>query len=165
LGVFFADGTLQAPRGPEVPQQTFVFVNGNDFPVAYTWIIRAVDTPESCPRRVVQLSSALTHSQVLREDVRTLLVTSDGGFLAHGLDRLLAASEPFVVGQRIARPDYAAEIRRVTRDGRPLAVAFRFERALEDPAYRWLHWQHGLVRELALPPIGASVTVTGPLWE
>lgn len=166
FGLFFADGAGHSPSGPDVAQQTFVFVNGNDFPVAYTWMIRQVDTPASSPRRVAQLSSALTHSLVYREDPQTLLVTSEGGFLADQLDCLLASpTRSFIEGEQVERPDYVAEIRGVTADGRPLQVAFRFQRPLEDPAYRWLHWEDGAVLEFPLPQVGESVTVRGPLWK
>jgi len=166
MGLYFAGGAIQSPRGPEVAHQTFVFVNGNDFPVAYTWIMRTVDEPGSSPKRVAQLSSALTHSLVYREDPQTLLVTSEGGFLADQVDRLLTSpTRSFTVGEQIVRPDYVAEVRGVTADGRPLQMAFRFQRVLEDPAYRWLHWEHGLLEELVLPRVGASVTVKGPLME
>jgi hypothetical protein len=165
FGVFFADGARQSPSGPEVAQQTLVFVNGNDFPVGYTWMIRQVETPASSPRRVAQLSSALTHSLVYREDPQTLLVTSEGGFLADQLDRLLASpTRLFTEGEEIERPDYVAEIRGVTADGRPRQVAFRFQRVLEHPAYRWLHWEHGRVLEFPLPPVGESVSVEGGLF-
>lgn len=146
--------------------QTFVFVNGNDFPVVFTWVIRMVASPASAPRRAALLSSVLTRSEVNREDSHTLVVTSEGGFLAHQLDRLLASStRSFAVSELIERPDYAAEVRRITEAGRPDQVAFRFRRELEDPSYRWLFWKDGWIVEFPLPRVGESAIVAGPLFR
>jgi hypothetical protein len=160
FGQFFAIGARQSPTGPELANQTLVFVNGNDFPVIYTWVIRKAEGLASVPRRVAQLSSVTTSSVVYREDPQTLLITPQAGFLAHPIDRLLASPRrSFVEGEQIERPDYVAEIRSLTADGRPRQVAFRFRRTLEDPAYRWLHWKSGTLLEFRLPRVGESVTV------
>ena len=157
FGDFFLRAARDAPRGPEVPGQTFVFVNGNDFPVFYAWAIRTAEA-RPCPRRVALLSSMTTAGTVVREDAATLLVRPQGGFLLRSMDRLLASpTRTFAAGERVERPDYVAEVRSLTADGRPREVAYRFRRALEDPAYRFVAVDdRARLVPFALPRVGAS---------
>jgi len=149
-----------APRGPEVSSQTFVFVNGNDFPVVYMHVIRTATGEAPAPRRMALLAPLLTTSLVRREDANTLVITPLGGYLALSIDRLLASpTRRFFAGEIVDRPDYRAEVRSLTADGRPFEVAFRFRMPLEDPQLRWLSWQHGELGAFALPGIGESVTL------
>jgi hypothetical protein len=160
FGEFFLTAARDAPRGPEVPRQTFVFVNGNDFPVFYGSIIRAVTGEGPVPRRVAQLSTMAAPNEVWREDERTLVITPRGGFLAMTVDRLLVGpGRRFGVGQAIERPDFVAEVREVTEDGRPQRVAFRFRLPLEAPQYCWLYWQGGRLVPFPLPAPGTRVTI------
>jgi len=168
LPVLFSDvfsaADRQAPRGPEVAGQTFVFVNGNDFPVVYCHVMRVATGDAPAPRRVAQLAMVTTTNRIWREDPRTLVITADGGFLSHALDRLLASPRPqFARGERIERPDYIAEIRSVTSDRRPLEVAFRFRQPPEDPGLRWLYWKNHRLQEFPLPRVGERVIVEGVL--
>jgi len=165
FGEFFLDAARNAPRGPEVPRQTFVFVNGNDFPVFYLWVIRTVTGDGPAPRRVAQLSTMMAPNEVWREDERTLVITPRGGFLASAVDRLLVGpGRRFGVGQAIERPDFVAEVREVTEDGRPRRVAFRFRQPLEAPEYRWLCWKDGRLVRFPLPAPGTRVTIdTSPI--
>jgi hypothetical protein len=160
FGYFFAMAAREAPAGPEVASQTFVFVNGNDFPVAYCGVIRQVDGSAPPPRRVAHLASMFSANQVLREDDRTLVVTPEEGFLAWPVDRLLSNPERrFAPGERIQAPDFTAEIRSVAGDGRPTQVAFRFRLPLEDPSLRWLYWTRAGLVAFPLPGPGESVLV------
>ncbi len=160
FGEFFLDAARDAPRGPEVPGQTFVFVNGNDFPIFYVPVIRTVTGDGPVPRRVAQLSTMAAANEIWREDERTLVIAPLGGFLALAVDRLLVGpGQRFSVGQAIERPDYVAEVREVTEDGRPRRVAFRFRQPLEAPEYCWLCWRHGRLVPFPLPAPGARVTI------
>jgi hypothetical protein len=159
-GNIFSMGAEAGPAEPEVAEQTFVFVNGNDFPVVYTRLIRLIGGEAPAPRRVVQLGAMTTVNTVHREDERTLVITSRGGFLALYVDRLLASPErSFDVGERIERPDYLAEIRSITPDGRPSVVAFRFRTPLEHRGLRWLYWKDAELVEFPLPGVGEHVVV------
>jgi len=161
LGDFFDAAARRSPRGPEISRQTFVYVNGNDFPVVYSRIVRIVNG-EPAPRRVAQLASMTDTNRISREDPCTLVVTPADGFFIRPIDSLLASeSRVFSPGERIDRPDYEAEILGVTRDGRPASVAFRFRRPLEDPSLRWLYWNHRHLEEFPLPGVGRSVVVPG----
>ena len=154
----------QAPRDPAVSGQALVFVNGNDFPVAYLPLVRQVRRDSPPPRRVAQLASTSATNDVRREDRSTLVITPEGGFLAHAMDRLLADPvRSFVTGQRIERPDFVAEVRDVTADGRPATVAFHFRRPLDDPGYRWLFWRDGRLIPFPLPDVGERMTLAPSL--
>jgi hypothetical protein len=164
FGVFFSAGAREAPRGPEVARQTLVFVNGNDFAVVYTHILRVATGEGTVPRWVAQLASVTARNEVLREDERTVVITPENGFLAMTLDRLLLDPDRrFVPGESLKRPEFVAEVREVTADGRPQRVAFHFRRPLEDPAYRWLYWKDGHLAAFPLPAIGRTTTVA-PSW-
>ena len=160
FGEVFLATARDAPRGPEVPGQTFVFVNGNDFPVFYLSVIRTVTGDGPVPRRVAQLSTMMAANEVWREDERTLVVAPRGGFLALAVDRLVVGPrQRFFIGQAIERPDFVAEVREVTGDGRPRRVAFRFRHPLEAPEYCWLFWKDGRLVRFPLPAPGARVTI------
>ncbi|MGD8897170.1 MAG: hypothetical protein PVJ73_14145 [Acidobacteriota bacterium] len=159
-GSTFSVGAKTGPAGPEVAEQTFVFVNGNDFPVVYTRVIRLVEGSAPAPRRVAQLAAIDTANTVEREGERTLVITSHGGFLSLDVDRLLASPErSFAVGEHINRPDYVAEIRSITSDRRPRVVAFRFRQPLEHRSLRWLYWKDTELIEFPLPAVGTKVVL------
>jgi hypothetical protein len=56
-------------------------------------------------------------------------------------------------------PDFEAEVRQVTEDGRPRIVAFYFRKSLEDPTYRWLSWNTQGAVSFELPDVGEHVVV------
>ena len=160
FGSFFSAGARSAPREPEVAQQTFVFVNGNEFFVTYTHVIRTASGNAPAPRRMVQLSSLFALSQVYRTDAQTLVIRSEGGFFSDMLDRLFVSpDQKFCIGQRFQLPDFVAEIRALTSDGRPLEVAFRFNVPLGDSRLRWLYWKNRRLIEFPVPVIGECVTL------
>jgi len=160
----FADLTTapsrRAPRGPEVTQQTFVFLNGSDFLLAYLHIMRTAQGGAPLPRRMALLSPLSTPSRVERTDARTLVIASEPGWFHYVIDRaFVSPSRRFSAGERIERPDYVAEIRSTTDDGRPLEVAFRFHVPLESPELRWLYWKNDRLIPFPLPAIGTGVSV------
>ena len=156
FGEFFLLAAKESPTGPEITQQTFIYVNGNDFPVFYGRVVRVVNRAQA-PRRIAQLASMLDGNRVYRQDLSTLVVTPDNGFFAAPLDRLLVSDNRFRQGIRIDRPDYQAEILSITQDGRPAVVSFRFHRPLEQTSLRWLCWKDGRLQEFPLPNVGDSI--------
>ena len=164
FGVVFDAAETRAPRDEAVSRQTFVFVNGNDFPVFYLSVLREVRRDAPLPRRSTLLASMDSTIQVQRDDATTLVLTPVGGFLAAAFDGLLAnPARPFDAGQRIVRAGFVAEIRSVTPDGRPAVVAFHFDRPLDDPSYRWLYWRDGRLMAFPLPAVGEGLTVAPSL--
>lgn len=151
-------GVVAAPADDDAPRQTYVFVTGHEFPVVYLAVIRHLETPTTAPGRVAVLSSLSNHNEVYREDDDTLVITARDGFLRQPTDQLLRSpSAPFRAGEIIQRPDFAAEVREVTPDGRPARVAFHFRAPLDNPAFRWLAWGPAGVEEFRLPAVGSSV--------
>jgi hypothetical protein len=158
FGSFFAMGTETAPADDQVAEQTLIFVNGQEFPVAYTSIIRLAEGEHPAPRRLALLSSITSDVRVFKEDEDTLVLTAEQGFLAEPVDLLLRSLDlPFEVGETLERPDFRAEIRSITNDGRPGTVAFHFRAPLEDPSYRWLCWSRSGARPFSLPSEGETV--------
>ncbi len=159
FGISFASGAATAPADPAIEEQTLLFVTGNEFPVAYTTIIRSA-RDEPTPERVAMLSSFGTDNRVTREDADTLLIEPEIGFLASSFDRLeRSLDRPFYVGETIRMPDFDAEVRSVTEDGRPQIVAFHFRERLESPRYRWVVWGQKGATPFTLPAAGETVTV------
>ncbi|MCJ7439967.1 MAG: hypothetical protein MUO25_00100 [Thermoanaerobaculaceae bacterium] len=161
LGDFFTAAARHSPGGPEIAHQTFVYVNGNDFPVVYSRVVR-IANGDPAPRRVAQLASMTDTNRIYRKDRYTLVITPADGFLARPVDRLFASgNRRFDSGDRIDRPDYQAEVLSVTRDGRPASVSFQFRHPLEDPSLRWLYWKDRRLLEFPLPEVGSSVLLSG----
>lgn len=154
-------GALLSPRGPEVKDQTFIYVNGNDFLVVYTWIMREAEGGADSPRRLAQLSSLLSGQTITREDPTTLVIRSNRGFIRFAADRVMAGNRQFRVGDLVTRPDFVAEIRALSDDGRPLEVAFHFHHPLEHPNYRWLEWDQLRLVDFRPPAVGQRITLPG----
>ena len=157
----FTAGARHAPRDPNLTEQSLIFVNGHDFPCAYTYIIRLVDDEAPAPRRVGILAPLPSDATVTREDDRTLVIATERGWFELQIDRLmLDGSAPFSTGQRLQTTDFDATIRELTTDGRPLTVAFRFHRLLESNSYRWVYWREGHLVDFPLPPVGGDVCLS-----
>ena len=160
FGAVFAIGAEAAPMDTELEQQTLVFVNGNEFPVAYTGVIRYLDGAGPVPRRTALLAPMHNDNEILREDERTLVATVSGGMFANAFDRLVRSLDvPFTPAERIETMDFVAEVREVTEDGRPTVVAFRFREPLESPEYRWVCWRSGGLVPFPLPEPGETVSL------
>jgi hypothetical protein len=150
----------EAPATAAAPRQTFVFVTGLPELVAYVPIIRDIEAPALAPRRVALLASALNDNVVYREAVDTLVITTPGGLLRHPLEQLMRTDAvPFAVGETIERPDFTAEVRALTPDGRPAQVAFRFRAPLDSPEYHWLTYSAKDVSEFHLPPVSGRIDI------
>lgn len=155
-GLAIYDRFMVAPADPPggLAGRTEVVVQGHDFVVASSSIRRAVEG-RPVPARVETLGTFLSPMEVARTDPWTVEITQEGGWFAQSFDRLFQDPERrYAVGERVERPDFTAEVRAVTEDGRPLRVAFRFRDPLEDPRFRWLRYGvHGF-EEWPLPPVG-----------
>jgi len=157
FGAFFAAGADTAPESPGVEEQTFLFVSGHEFPVAYIPIIRSV---EGCPapRRIALLASFTSRNRIAREDEDTLVIEPEWGFLAEPSDRLeRRLKSAFREGERVWMPDFVAEVREVTPDGRPRVVAFHFRKPLEDPGHGWMSWGLMGAEPFTVPAVGETV--------
>ncbi len=154
-----------APVDSATPHQTMVFVNAVEL-VGYLPIVQALETPALTTRRVAVLTSMFSDNHVARESGDTLVITAARGFIRTTVEQLLRRpDQPFTVGEQIERADFTAEIRRITEDGRPQQVAFRFHAPLESPEYRWFAWTEAGGGPFHLPAVGASAELpaTGTL--
>ncbi len=153
----FTVGSDGAPTDAAVAGQTLVFVHGNEFPVVYLTFVRDTVPDAPAPRNVALLSSMHTGSTLGVVDAHTLRLTMDRPLLATPYDQLMRAPDaPFVAGQRVDTGTFVARVLRVDDRGRPLEVQFTFAAPLDDPRYRWLFWDAGVLRELSLPAPGES---------
>ena len=88
------------------------------------------------PAQVLVLSPAIERTAPLvmtRESARTLVVEHRADY-PWFLER--DDLHPFSPGDRVQRDSVSVEVRSV-RDGKPVIVAFHFDRALEDPSIAW----------------------------
>jgi len=79
----------------------------------------------------------------------------------------LFRSQPTSLGDGRELTGVSVEVTALTRDGRPGEATFRFERALEHPAFRWLQWNDGRYVPFPLPAVGETVrldAVTVPFF-
>jgi len=164
--------------GREVQDRVLVMVNAPTVAVtSYGWLIHVLDG--GVRPRGSHLLGSTTHPLVIeRTDVRTLVLSAAGGFLAppgspvpgedppppvdlrnmyRMFDRIYRSDRPFAIGQRIELADLEVEIVSVTSDGRPGIVSFRFNRDLDDPLYCWVRWEDHDFVPFTPPPVGERV--------
>jgi hypothetical protein len=147
----------QLPDDEAITQQTLVFVQGHDL-LAGDLVFMQLGLGHRIAAHVAVLASVMTKAQVTREDLRTLVIESEHGWLYDAFDRLFRhPSVPFTAGERISAKDFTATVRATTDDGRPLRVAFRFNRPLEDPSLRWIGFDGAKLVAWTPPPVGATV--------
>jgi hypothetical protein len=161
----FTAGARLAPRDSALPDQCLIFVNGHEFPCAYTYIIRRIDD-DAAPNRVAILGPMTSDSIVTRRDERTLEISTRNGWFQNSLDRLMrTADSRFEIGQHIRTADFDATIIRITDEGRPRTVAFEFAENLETGPYRFVSWRRGGLASWPILQVGeTSVLVANPLY-
>jgi hypothetical protein len=135
-------GLAQAPKDHLVSSQTFVYVTGTFHRTHYTTLMRKAAGHPAVPKRAVVLSSMMTSTTIRRMDKHTLVVTPRGGYMLLELDRIhRRVTKPFRVGEVVLLPDVKITILRISKDGRPASVSFRFHLPLEARSLRWLYVQ------------------------
>jgi hypothetical protein len=157
FNTIFTAGARGAPRDPGLATRNLVFINGHDFPCAYTYLIRLTDDTAPAPRRIAILGPMSTDVVVTRENGSTLVLEAEDGWLRSPIDRLMRRADArFHAGQRISTALFDAEVRQVSADGRPVVVAFAFRRPLDSPSYRWVAWRNGRLEEVSPPAVGGE---------
>jgi hypothetical protein len=156
---FFSRGDRTVPDVPEIEQQSLIFVTGHEFPTAYTPICRWVDGRHA-PQRTALLATISSDNRITREDVDTLVIEPAAGYLSVESDLLeRPASVSFTVGETFWMPDFDAEVRSITDDGRARTVAFHFREPLNAPRYRWMKWGSPGAEPFELPAVGETVVL------
>jgi hypothetical protein len=107
------------------------------------------------PARFAVLGSTANEVEVTRVDARSLELYCPVGFLTDPVaSHWRGPTVPMRQGDRVRVQEYEALVVRVTPDGRPLRIRFRFLRTLEDPALRFMSWTPRGLEDFALGPIG-----------
>lgn len=145
------------PNDPSLTQQTAIFVTAPSFfSISYLPLIRS-SAGLAVPARMRFLAPALAEVELSRPDTYTLLVRPAGGYLT-GFDTVFRdRAVGFVAGQQIVLSDVVVSIARLTADGRPGEVAFRFAAPLESEALRWFVWRDNAFVPFVPPPVGATI--------
>jgi hypothetical protein len=153
------------PSDPSITDKHVIYVNPAAMPLAaYVPIERAA---RGEPRAAFQtwLATADTEVRVSRVDAHTLRVHPRGGFLLSPPSRLLCGRLcAFKAGDRVRVGPVEIEVEVVTSDARPLRIAARFDRPLEDPIYVWRQWDDITFVPFTPPKIGQSVTLPAADW-
>ena len=113
------------------------------------------------PRCLRLLGSSLFQPvRITRPDINTLIVRPHYGYYAWVLDALFRhPKHTFHSGDRVELSGMTIDIRETTSDGRPLAAAFIFPVALEDPSLRWMQYGADGFVPFTPPVIGQTVVL------
>jgi hypothetical protein len=149
------DWALRAEIDDEAEHREIVMVNGIEHTTAFfTPFIRHLyghARPRSCR---VLVSAPLAHD-IERTAENTLEITVLGGTLLDSeLERFFRSPRfPFRAGDTVSLKGMRIEILKLLR-GKPQRVRFVFDRALDDPAYLFLHATESGLRRFYPPEVG-----------
>jgi len=188
LGDVAARAAATLPRDDQIAGQHLVLVNAPTAFLSSQSLLVSSFSGGQMPARVHTLGSSTAPMRVRRPDAVSLVIEPRGGYLPSPgsvvrggedgprffdpshvfptFDRLYRGDTRLAVGQRIPLGGLHVEVLSVTPDGRPEAVAFVFDRPLDDPGYRWLQWRGEGYAPFDPPAIGAEVELPGiDVWE
>jgi hypothetical protein len=124
--------------------------------------------------------------EISREDLQTLRVKPEAGFLIPTQIDLESEHKPFpiahiaytyrygdalfressreLIPDSIVLPGLRVEVISVTSDGRPWETIMTFDRELEDPSMQWLqwNWETNSYLPFSIPAVGEQVSIAGP---
>ncbi|MBN1513704.1 MAG: hypothetical protein JXB13_16935 [Phycisphaerae bacterium] len=159
---------VRTPMDESLAQQDLVLVNPPSIiHAAYAPLLREANG-QSVPRHLRTLAPGMGRLTLHRSDECTLVIRPDKGFVAGPLDSLVRDERnPMAVGQAVHLTGLTVTVSALTPDRRPAEAMFRFEKPLEAPSLRWLHWEKGEFVPFVPPPMGATTVLNpGPprLW-
>ncbi len=181
----FNGPALTFPADPEFPadqevssQQVLIVTTPTSFVSLITPLILGLEG-KPIPASSVIPGSGIHATIVSRPESNTLVLRLRGGFLSppgrppsdgrgtvppfdrryayQTFDHLFVADPRTRPGHVIDLGGIRVEIVNVTADGRPLEVAFHFDRELEDSSFRWIRWQDGIYVPFKPPPVGETI--------
>ena len=135
---------------------------------------------QTLPKTIRALVPGCTSFDVQRTDDKTLVVQSQGPdiFSCEDMGPIHAAyfcrtlnmsvgGAKLGKGERRVLPGLTVEVQKVSQDGLPTRVAFRFDSSLDSPGFHWLQfdWPTFSCRPFKVPFIGQSITLSGPSQE
>ena len=136
-GAFVEMGHESLPEDIE-PQQTVIFLQGQEFSQVYTKILAEVNEKKQFQDAVI-LSTAMDITFV-RTGERECEITVHDGWFRHGVLAFQPRKE-FEVGQVYERRHLKAEILEVTEDGQPRRTRFTLDQNLNHKDFRWMVWR------------------------
>ena len=159
--VNFGSCSEAAPKGPEVPGQTFIYVNANDLCSAYVAYIRVIEG-EPVPRRVFMFTSALYDLELKTIDERTVELHVPAGMNSNPADTLLRDT-PMAVGEVVVLPDLSIEVLSHNAAGYANRLRATFEVPIRDDSLVWIRSRPptGEVLEPPLPGETMSIAALG----
>lgn len=147
-----------APLDDRVVDQTVILVNApNVFFASLMSPVRALKG-QPIPAYLYSLAPNMgmlpVPIRMTRTNERTLFAKPQGGF-----PWLLMRdnNHPFVVGEKVKLTGMSVEVKKLTEEGWPLEVAYRFNVPLEDPSLVWLDFQDDAYVPFAPPAVGESI--------
>lgn len=150
------------PMDPDVATKTVIAVNPPGDPVmAFVPLMRA-SLGQPIPGRQRWLAVGQTAVTVTREDLRTLRVAPEGGYMRVVSEQLVRHPDrAFEKGDVVTLAGCTVEVVALTADGRPAETRWRFERPLADPNYVWVRWGDDHLRwtHWTPPPPGDAITL------
>ena len=143
--------------GDAIGGRDAVFVTAPDyFAVKLVQLSRRVEE-QPIARRFRALSFGPEPVTVERTSDRSLRLHYEGGILTHQFMELYRARDiPMPAGTRVELAGLSIEVAHTTADGRPDVADFTFDRALEDPSFRFYYWTDGGFAAFVPPRSGAS---------
>ncbi len=146
-----------APASDAVKGQDLVLINSYDM---YTMYIPAMRMVHGLPpaRSTTQLASIWSDLVVSRSSVDALTITPEHGFLAASIDSLFWSPRgTFAEGEVRETVAFSATVDKVTSDGRPRTVTFKFKVPLDDPNLLLRAMIKGKIVPFELPAVGEKV--------
>lgn len=171
ISTAFAERYIQRPalslEGGEAMRETDLIVVNHPIPfyAHQTGTARLV-LGSVRPRRLRVLAPGTDPVHIERPDSATLIVRPGSGFLSASFDNVFRGSaHPMREGEMVSLTGMTAEVLRLTPDGRPAEVRFRFVGRLEDPPRRWVCWGKDRYEPFTPPPVGGSIDLPGSPLE
>ena len=149
-----------AIRGAK-PDQRVVIVNSPRQMILGSGITMRKGLGQPHPLSARILFPAAGEAEIRRYDARTLMVRADTSFF--GSDWPLYRAGPAAIGDTSILEGMSAQVVEIDRNGGPTAVAFTFDRPLEDPQLVWRQWKDGRFIDFSPPALGEVVRVTSAL--
>jgi hypothetical protein len=149
------------PSDKLIEDQDLVLVNPPDY-LLFASNIGTLKILEgkSFPKRIRALGVGSIPMELIRVDERTLNVRISGGLFADPLGRLFRAKDdPMKVGEEVQLTGMNVHVTKLTENGDPQEVVFRFSVPLEDSSLRWLKWKEGIYVPFTPPEKGCSVII------
>jgi hypothetical protein len=152
------DATL--PSGPGVTDQTVILLNPPLDPFAAYLPVYRQASGVARPRQQLWLATGVSDLFVTTVDEHRLALRPEGGFLSNSMQLMLRSPKlSSVTGEQVRLDGASVQVTELTRDGRPLSIVVRFDRALSDPSLVWRRWQHTGYAPFTLPPVGETVVL------